>query len=195
MSFKNAYRLLICFHPVVSADGVTDPAILDDAYSGLVYSPTSIITPNVEITAYNREGTTVETRDKKLVTNLKPWVYRETGAITAGNITLSTERPVDQDSPFAALLTNVSVANPLIGVFKVGEFVSADATTRTYKTVFTQPAFLTQCDAFQGAAMEVVTADWQFTSTGMYTKGAVANNQTMTLTTETGAIAWSTTQN
>ena len=194
MSFKNAYRLLLCFHPVVSADGVTDPAILDDAYSGLMYSPTSIITPNVEITAYNREGATVETRDKKLVTNLKPWVYRETGAITAGNITLSTERPVDQDSPFAALLVNVSVANPLLGVFKVGEFVSADATTRTYKTVFTQPAFLTQCDAFQGAAMEVVTADWQFTATGMYTKGSIANNQLMTLTTETGAIAWSTTQ-
>lgn len=195
MAFKNAYRLLLCFHPVVSADGVSDSAIIDDAYSGLTFSPTSIITPDVEITAYNRDGTVVESRDKKLVTNLKPWVYRETGSITPGNITLSTERAVDQASPLAALLANTSVANPLLGVFKVGEFISADATTRTYKTVLTQVAFLTQCDAFQGSAMEVVTSDWQFTSTGIPTEGSDANAQTMTLTTATGVVVWAPSQN
>lgn len=191
MSFKNAYKLILCFHPVVSADGNVDPAIVDDAYKALTFSPTSLITQDVEITAYNREPTTVESRDKKLVTNLKPWAYRETGVITPGNITLSTERAVDMESPFATLLANTNVDNPLLGVFKVGEFVSATADTRTYKTVLTQVAFLTQCDAFQGAAMEVVTSDWQFTSTGIPVEGSVANNdQLIVLTPSTGAISW-----
>lgn len=195
MAFKNAYKLLLGFFPVVSENGVVDPAILDEKYSGLEFSPTSLITMDVDITAYNREGTTAATRDLNLVTDMDMWTRRETSTLTPGNITLSTERNVDEVSPFATLLANTSVANPLLGVFKVGVFDSADATTRTYNTLLTQVAFLTQCDAFQGTAKEVVTSDWQFTSTGKPTEGTLANSQTMTLTTATGAIAWSTTQN
>lgn len=195
MAFKNAYKLLIGFFPVVSEGGVVDPAILDEKYSNLEFSPTSVITMDTNITAYNREGTAAATRDVNLVTDMDMWTRRETTMLTPGNITLSTERNVDETSPFATLLANTSVANPLLGVFKVGLFDSADATSRTYKTLLTQVVYLTQCDAFQGTAKEVVTSDWQFTSTGKPTEGTVANDQTLTLTTETGAIAWSTTQN
>jgi hypothetical protein len=191
MSIQNAYRLLLGFFPVVSESGAVDPAIIDEKYKSLEFSQNSLITFDSSITAYNRDPTTVESRDVKLVTDMDMWTRRETASVTAGNITLSTERKVDQSSPLATLLANLSVDNPLLGVFKVGEFLSVSGGVRTYQTVLTQPAFLTSCDAFQGAAHEIITSDWQFTSTGKPTEGSVANAQTMELTVDTGAISWS----
>jgi hypothetical protein len=193
MAFKNAYRLALAFFPAVSAGGSTSSAIKDERYTSTTWGTTSLILPELDITAFNVGGVSAETRDLNTVTDMDLWTRRESGKITAGDITLSAERPVDMPSPIATALSNTDVDDPLLGLFVAGVWDGVvDATTRTYNVWYSQVGILSAADAFNGTAKEIVTTDMTITASGKPTIGSAANAQTMVYTVGTGILSFPT---
>lgn len=163
-----------------SSSGVADTALLDDRYSDLLWSATTLITPDMDVTNFVVGPSTMTTREKNTVFDLDLYGRVEAGPLTSGDITVSFERPVDMASFFAQTQAITDVDQPQLILFKAGKLKSVTDSARIYDVFYTQAALLTTGDGFNATAKEVLTSEVTFKASGKPTLGVAVNNQTIT---------------
>lgn len=178
MSNNLAYQMIIAAF-LQSSSGTVDAALNDARYKDLTWGPTSLITPDMDVTGFSVGAASMTTREKNTVFDLDLYGRVEAGPLTAGDITLNLERAIDANALFAQTQALTDVDQPQLVLYKMGKLKSVSDTERIYDIFYTVAAFLSGGDGFSGTAKEVITSDITFKQSGTPTIGIETNNQTI----------------
>lgn len=192
MGVSQAYKMCVGLFKQDSSTGTAYTNLVDTDYAAIKWATTSVIPTTYEFTNIQRAGTTVETTEKALITDVTKFVKYASGKVTPGTVTfatmtqadvasiLSTLRTLDADDPYLCLL--------LVGILKT------DAATRVYDVFYAAAGIITNDGETTAEAKENFTGSLEFQPSGFPTDGITANGATMSWVTSTNVITFAMNQ-
>lgn len=188
MAVAQAYKLCVGLFPQIATGGTAYSTLVDPDYAAIKWNTTSAIPTSYEFTNINRAGTSVETTEKALITDVTKFVKYSSGKVTPGVVTFATMTQADVASILASLRT-LEVNDPYLCLLLVG-VLKTDAATRVYDVYYGAAGIITSDGESNGEAKQDFTGSLEFQPSGFPTEGITANNATMSWVTSTGVVTF-----
>ena len=191
MGVAQAYKLCVGLFKQDATSGTAYSRLVDADYAAIKFDTTSIIPAAYEFTNINRAGSTVETTEKALITDVSKFVKYSSGKVTPGLVTFASMTQADCVSILASLRT-LAVDDPYLTLLLVGT-LKTEASTRVYDIFYAAAGIVTDDGQANGEAKANFTGQLSFQPSGFPTDGITANNATLNWNTSTGAITFALT--
>ena len=195
MALEQAYQLCVGLFKQKPTNGPAYAKLNEVDYRQLLWDTTSIIPLDYKMTNFQMNGTTIETTQTPLITDLSKNQRFSSGAATPGTATFNLLRPADASTIFDQLLNLEGVGDKFLCLLMAGLYnptATGSSTTRKYDVFFAAATVIQEDGGFTGEAGQNFTGSLTLQPTGMPVRTVASCDATLPwdTTASTGGITW-----
>lgn len=193
MALEQAYQLCIGLFKQDPTNGTTYGKLNEVDYKQLKWDTTSIIPSDYKMTNFQMNGTTIETTQTPLITDLSKNQRFSSGSATPGTATFNLLRPADAATIFDKLLNLENVGDKFLCLLMAGLYnptETGSSATRIYDIFFAAASVIQEDGGFTGEAGQNFTGSLTLQPTGMPVRTVASCDAKLLWNTSTNAITW-----
>lgn len=193
MALEQAYQLCIGLFKQKPSEGTAYNKLNEVDYRQLTWDTKSIIPSDYKMTNFQMNGTTIETTQTPLITDLSKNQRFSSGSATPGTATFNLLRPADAATIFDQLLTLEGVGDKFLCLLMAGAYnptATGTSTTRIYDVFFAAAAVIQEDGGFTGEAGQNFTGSLTLQPTGMPVRTVTSCDAKLSWNTSSNEITW-----